>query len=42
MTFRSCPCKSKREMPDVSIAKGEMVREESIAGKMVGIKTKIH
>ena len=29
-------------MPDVSIAEGEMVREESIAGKMVGIKTKIH
>ena len=29
-------------MPDVSIAEGVMVREESIAGKMVGIKTKIH
>ena len=29
-------------MPDVSIATGEMVREESMAGKIVGIKTKIH
>ena len=36
------PLKVEREMPDVSIATGEMVREESMAGKMVGIKTKIH